>query len=92
VGESFYVIVAGEVEVTQNGRLVGGLSDGDAFGEIALLRDVPRTTTVRARTPLTLYTLDRRHFVPTVSGYTASAAEAEAVVETRLAASAARPV
>jgi CRP-like cAMP-binding protein len=86
------VIVAGEVEVRKNGHRVGVLSDGDSFGEIALLRDVPRTSTVRARTPVTLYELDRRHFVPTVSGYSESAAEAETVVETRLAASAARPV
>jgi MFS family permease len=92
VGDSFYVIVSGEVEVKENGRLLGVLSDGDCFGEIALLRDVPRTRTVRARTPLTLYALDRRHFVPIVSGYSESAAEAETVVETRLAASAARPV
>jgi signal-transduction protein with cAMP-binding, CBS, and nucleotidyltransferase domain len=92
VGESFYVIVAGEVEVMKNGHRVGVLSDGDSFGEIALLRDVPRTSTVRARTPVTLYELDRRHFVPTVSGYSESAAEADTVVETRLAASAARPV
>jgi MFS family permease len=92
VGESFYVIVAGEVEVRGNASLLRVLRDGDSFGEIALLRDVPRTTTVRARTPVALYALDRRHFVPTVSGYSESAAEAETVVETRLAASAARPV
>jgi CRP-like cAMP-binding protein len=92
VGQSFYVIVAGEVEVRANGRLLRVLSDGESFGEIALLRDVPRTTTIRARTPVALYELDRRHFVPTVSGYSESAAEAETVVETRLAASAARPV
>jgi MFS family permease len=92
VGDSFYVIVAGEVEVRKNGSLLRVLSDGDSFGEIALLRDVPRTTTVRARTQLALYALDRRHFVPTVSGYSLSAVEAETVVETRLAASAARPV
>ena len=92
VGESFYVIVAGEVEVWESGRMLRVLSDGDSFGEIALLRDVPRTTTIRARTPVALYELDRRHFVPTVSGYSESAAEADALVETRLAASAARPV
>jgi hypothetical protein len=92
VGDSFYVIVAGEVEVRENGEVLRVLSDGDSFGEIALLRDVPRTMTVRARTPVALYALDGRHFVPTVSGYSESAAEAETVVETRLAASAARPV
>ena len=91
-GDRFYVIVAGEAEVRENGRLLRVLSDGDSFGEIALLREVPRTMTVRARTRLALYALDHRHFVPTVSGYSESAAEAEAVVETRLAASAARPV
>jgi hypothetical protein len=85
VGDSFYVIVGGKVEVKRNRQLLSVLSDGDSFGEIALLRDVPRTTTVRARTPLTLYALDRREFVPTVSGYSASAVEAEALVEARLA-------
>jgi predicted MFS family arabinose efflux permease len=92
VGNSFYVIVSGEVEVKANGRVLTLLADGDSFGEIALLRDVPRTTTVRARTRLTLYALDRRHFVPIVSGYSESAAEAETVVETRLAEGAARSV
>ena len=92
VGDRFYVIIDGEVEVKENGHLLRVLSAGDSFGEIAMLRDVPRTTTVQARTPLNLYALDRRHFVPTVSGYSESAAEAEVVVETRLAASAARPV
>jgi MFS family permease len=92
VGESFYVIVAGEAEVKENGHLLRVLSGGDSFGEIALLRDVPRTTTVRARTPLALYALDRRHFVPIVSGYSESATAAEMVIETRLAASAAPPV
>jgi MFS family permease len=92
VGDSFYVIIDGEVEVKENGSLLRVLSAGESFGEIALLRDVPRTTTVQARTPLALYALDRRHFVPIVSGYSESAAEAETVVETRLAASAARPV
>ena len=92
VGDRFYVIIDGEVEVKENGHLLRVLSAGESFGEIALLRDVPRTTTVQARTPLNLYALDRRHFVHTVSGYSESAAEAEVVVETRLAASAARPV
>jgi hypothetical protein len=92
VGKSYFVIVDGEAEVRDGERVVRVLSAGDGFGEIALLRNVPRTTTVQARTSMILLALDRSRFVPTVSGYTASAAEAEAVVETRLAASAARPV
>jgi MFS family permease len=83
-GDRFYVIDDGEAEVIGDGRLIGTLGPGDAFGEIALLHDVPRTTTVRARTPLELYTLDRRHFVPAISGYQSSAREADATVDGRL--------
>jgi CRP-like cAMP-binding protein len=70
------VIVAGEVEVLRAGELVRTMGRGDAFGEIALLRDTPRTATIRARRPLRLYTLHRRDFLPAVSAYRASLAEA----------------
>jgi hypothetical protein len=43
-----------------------------------------RTMTVRARTPLGLYTLDRRHFVPAVSGYQSSVREADTMMDDRL--------
>jgi hypothetical protein len=83
-GDLFYVIDEGEAEVISDGGLKGTMSRGDGFGEIALLRDTVRTMTVRARTPLLLYTLDRQHFVSTVSGYPSSASEAEALVRDRL--------
>jgi CRP-like cAMP-binding protein len=67
-GDRYYVIRAGEAEVIGDGRLVRTMGSGDGFGEIALIHDVPRTATVRARTPLEVYTLDRRHFVFTISG------------------------
>src|SRR5262249_42705146 len=63
-GHLFYVVTDGEADVFGDGTLVRTLRRGDSFGEIALLRDVPRTAAVRARTPLTLYTLDRDVFVP----------------------------
>jgi MFS family permease len=85
-GDRFYVIEDGEVEVIAGGRLISTLRAGDGFGEIALLRDTVRTTTVRARTPLLLYTLDRHHFVAAVSDYSSSASEAELLVRDRLAA------
>ena len=83
-GDRFYVIGDGEAEVIGDGRLIRTMGPGDAFGEIALLHDMPRTATVRARTPLTLYTLDRRHFVPAINGYGSSTREADTLVDERL--------
>jgi len=60
------------------------LGPGDYFGEIALLRDVPRTATVRAREDGALLTLTHDAFVPAVSGYSPSLVSAEAVVGLRL--------
>ena len=85
-GDRFYVIEAGEAEVIGDGHLIRTMGAGDGFGEIALLHDTLRTTTVRARTPLRLYTLDRRHFVRAVNGYQSSAREADTVMVDRLGA------
>jgi hypothetical protein len=90
-GDRFYVIDTGEADVIGDGRLVTTIGPGDGFGEIALLRDVARTTTVCARTELRLYTLDRVHFLAAVGGYRSSAQEAEDLVSARLAALTAFP-
>ena len=84
VGESFYVIVAGEVEVRENGGVLRVLGDGDSFGEIALLRDVPRTANCVARTDAEIYMLGRDVFVAAVSGDVRSSVEAETVMTRRL--------
>jgi MFS family permease len=83
-GDVFYVVEEGKAEVIGNGALLDTLGPGDYFGEIALLRDTPRTATVRAITPLSASLLKRDLFVPLVSGYAASAREADAAIEARL--------
>jgi CRP-like cAMP-binding protein len=83
-GDRFYVIDDGVAEVIGDGCLVKTIQPGDGFGELALLRNTPRTATVRARTTLQLYTLDRNHFVPAISGYPSSTHEAETLIRERL--------
>jgi CRP-like cAMP-binding protein len=60
--QEFFVIVDGEVEVTRDGSRLANLSDGDFFGEIALLEDIRRTATVRATKPLRFFVLTRQSF------------------------------
>ena len=85
-GEGFYVIESGVVEVLVDGRRVTVLKALDYFGEIALLRDVPRTASVLAREDSVFLVLARRDFLPAVVGYAPSLASAEAVVARRLGA------
>jgi Cyclic nucleotide-binding domain len=84
-GDRFYVIENGEADVVGDGRVVNTLGPGDCFGEIALLRDTPRTATVRARTALGLYSLARPEFLLAVGGFSASSREADALLHDRLA-------
>jgi CRP-like cAMP-binding protein len=69
--------------VADGGRL-GEMGPGDSFGEIALLRDVPRTASVVAAGPVEVFALDRDAFLAAVSGDARSHTAAEAVVVKRL--------
>ena len=89
VGDRFYVVRSGRAAVEVDGVETGSLGPGDFFGEIALLRDVPRTATVRARDELVLYALERDDFLAAVTGYAPSRAAAESIVAARLPAGAA---
>jgi CRP-like cAMP-binding protein len=62
VGDAFYAIWSGQVEVVQDRSPVRTLGPGSYFGEIALLMDVPRTASIRTLTPLRAYRLDREGF------------------------------
>ena len=61
-GDRFYVVQSGRADVLRDARPVGTVGKGGFFGEVALLRDVPRTATVVARTPMRLFALDREGF------------------------------
>jgi MFS family permease len=84
VGDRFYLVDKGDMDVLINGEVVSSLGPGDHFGEIALLRDVPRTATVNARTDASLLALERDEFVSAVSGHPVSREAADAVVAARL--------
>ena len=83
-GDRFYIVSEGEVEVDVDGRVVALTGPGGYFGEIALLRDVARTATVRARGEVELRALGRDDFIAAVTGHAASADAADSVIATRL--------
>jgi len=76
VGDRYYVIESGEVDVVGDGQVVATLGPGEGFGEIALLRRTPRTATVVARSDAELRALLADRFLPVVVGFTPSAREA----------------
>jgi CRP-like cAMP-binding protein len=84
LGDRFYIVADGEVEIVQNGKVVNLEGPGEFFGEISLLRDVPRTATVRAKAEVELRALERDEFIAAVTGHAASAEAADSVVATRL--------
>ena len=86
-GDTFYVVVDGSLEVSADGLRLPTLGPGDFFGEIALLRDVPRTATVSAATDSELLVIRRMDFLSAVLGNLESAETVEQIVTSRLVAS-----
>lgn len=91
VGDRFYIVNSGElnVDVDAHSKLIHA---GDFFGEVALVRDIPRTATVTASTNSELYGLQRADFLADVTGHRATQRLANAVADAHLgAASPKRP-
>jgi hypothetical protein len=84
VGDRFYLITDGAAAVSVRGEPKPSLRRGDAFGEIALLRGIPRTATVTAERPLQTLAFGRQEFLTAVTGNSTSMAAADALAAQRL--------
>jgi hypothetical protein len=83
MGDRCYVIADGQAEIAVDESRVALRQRPDLIGEIALLRDVPRTATVRALTPLRLYSLEKDPFIAAVTGHDPCVRAADQVIEGR---------
>ncbi len=86
IGDRYYLLASGAADVMIDGEFVNRLSQGEGFGEIALLRDVPRTATVTTTEPSELFALDRETFLEAVSSDRRSFAAADEAASRRLGA------
>jgi MFS family permease len=84
VGDLYYLVIDGAAEVTVDGVRIDRLAPGRSFGEIALVRDIPRTATVTALTDLQLLTVPRTTFLEAVTGHPRSRRIADVTVERHL--------
>ena len=90
-GDRVYLVDQGDFDVTCSRGAFPSIGEGEVFGEIALLRDVPRTATVSARTDAVVFALDRESFLSAVSGHRFSAADSRQPRKRALRAQARRP-
>jgi CRP/FNR family cyclic AMP-dependent transcriptional regulator len=86
VGQEFFVILEGEVDVKRRGKKLGTRGPGDFIGEIALLEDIERTATVTAKTPLHVFVLTRPAFQHLVNEHPAVESKVMRTLARRLAA------
>jgi MFS family permease len=83
-GDCYYAVADGELAISRQSQFLQMVSRGDGFGEIALIRDVPRQATVTAATDASLYTLERELFVQAVTGHATATSAVESVISRHL--------
>ena len=85
-GDRFYLVATGQFDVARQGRHLATQGPGGYFGEMALLRDIPRQATVTASEDSTVYAFEGRDFISAVTGHALSDRAARELVEARLSA------
>lgn len=84
MGDCFYVVDSGSFDVLVDDRTIASLGEGDHFGEIALLHDVPRTATVRATSDGVVWALNQEEFLASLTGMPQAQRAAHTVSSERL--------
>ena len=83
-GDRFYIVERGRFDVARAGRHVAQQGPGGFFGEMALLRNIPRQATVTATEDSVVHAFECRDFIAAVSGHTLSDRAADELIEERL--------
>jgi hypothetical protein len=84
VGDCYYAIVDGTLDVTRASQPIRVVGRGDGVGEIALLAGVRRTATVTARTQARLLVIASDRFLEVVTQHPVSARVGDDLVRERL--------
>jgi MFS family permease len=84
-GDAYYAIAEGELDVLHDGHFLRRYGRGEGVGEIALLRDIPRTATVIAHSAATVYELHRDLFLTAVLGHAPTQLRADRIAGARMA-------
>jgi putative peptide zinc metalloprotease protein len=85
-GDKFYILQRGKANVWQMGvdgveRLVDKKGPGQYFGEVALVSKAPRNATVRAETPIVLYSIGHEEFDRLIRQYVDLAQQVDSEVK-----------
>lgn len=82
-GGDFYFILQGSVSVIKNGMPVTSLSEGNHFGEVAALFDLPRTATIMTESDCTFLVLSQKRLFEVLCSHFRLAVDIENIAEKR---------